>query len=71
MQQVWLADDAIGASCLKELKNSLNELIESGSGYGYYLNATKSWMVLKHGNKLLLAQTIFKETNINFTTDGT
>ena len=27
-------------------------------------------MILKHGNKLPQAQTMFKETNINFTTEG-
>ena len=34
------------------------------------MNETKSWMILKHGNKLPQAQTIFKETNINFTIEG-
>ena len=27
-------------------------------------------MILKHGNKLSQAQTMFKETNTNFTTEG-
>ena len=53
----------------KDLGNWWDELIEAGSRYGCYLNETKSWMFLKHGNKLPQAQTIFKETNLNFTTE--
>ena len=54
----------------KDLGNWWDELIEAGSCHGCYLNETKSWMFLKHGNKLPQAQTIFKETNLNFTTEG-
>ena len=65
VRQVWLVDDATGAGCLKEIGNWWNELSEEGSLYGYYVNETKSWMILKHGNKLTYVQTMFKETNIN------
>ena len=70
VRQVWLVDDAIGAGCRKEIGNWWNELSEEGSLYGYYVNETKSWMILKHGNKLTYVQTMFKETNINFITEG-
>ena len=42
VRQVWLADDAIGAGHLKDLRNWWDELIEAGSHYGYYVNETKS-----------------------------
>ena len=70
VRQVWLADDAIGGGRPKDLRNWFDEVIEAGSRYGYYVNETKSWMILKHGNKLPQAQTMFQETNINFTTEG-
>ena len=70
VRQVWLADDAFGSGRLKDLTNWWDEVIEAGSRYGYYVNETKSWTILKHGNKLSQAQTMFKETNINFTTGG-
>ena len=70
VRQVWLVDDAIGAGCLKEIENWWNEISEEGSLHGYYVNETKSWMILKHGNKLTYDQTMFKETNINFITEG-
>ena len=70
VRQVWLVGDAIGAGRLKDLRNWWDEVIEAGSRYGYYVNETKSWIILKHGNKLPQAQTMFKETNINFTTEG-
>ena len=70
VREVWLADDATGAGLLIDLRNWWDELIEPGSHCGYYVNEAKSWMILKHGNKLLQVQTMFKETNINFTTEG-
>ena len=48
MRQVWLADDAIEAGRLKDLKNWWDEVIEACSRYDYYVNETKSWMILKH-----------------------
>ena len=33
-RQVWLADDAIGAGRLKDLRNWWDEVIEAGSHYG-------------------------------------
>ena len=61
MQQVWLADDAIGAGGAKGLRNWWEEVIEAGSRYGYYVNETKSSMILKRGSKLLQAQTMFNK----------
>ena len=48
VRQVWLADDAIGAGRLKDLKNWWDKVIEACSRYDYYVNETKSWMILKH-----------------------
>ena len=70
MQQVWFAGNAIGAGRLKDLRNWRDEVIKAGTRYGYYMNETKPWKIHKHENKLVQAQTIFKETNINFTTEG-
>ena len=58
VRQVWLADDAIGAGRLKDLRNWWDELIEAGSRYGCYVNETKYWMIPKHENKLKAKDTL-------------
>ena len=45
--QVWFADDAAVAGSLVDLLNWWKQLSTLGPGYGYYLNAAKSWLVVK------------------------
>ena len=45
-------------------------MIESGSRMGYYVNESKSWLILKDSNKLEEAKRIFNATSIQYTTEG-
>ena len=47
--QVWLADDSAAAAVwsLADLLAWWKQLSTSGLGYGYYVNASKSWLVVK------------------------
>ena len=48
VKQVWLADDATGAGSLESLKKWwINIIVEDGR-YGYYVNESKSWLILKN-----------------------
>ena len=59
IKQVWYTDDATASG----------ELIlvgAAGSQYGYFLNASKSWMAVKK-EKFEEAQTVFEGTGVNVT----
>ena len=70
IKQVWFADDATGAGDLHSLKEWWDLVIEQGNKIGYYVNESKSWLILKDANDLELAKSLFKETNIKFTVSG-
>ena len=70
VKQVWLADDATGGGTLVNLKVWWDLMIESGSRMGYYVNESKSWLILKDSNKLEEAKRIFNATSIQYTTEG-
>ena len=48
VMQVWLADDATGGGLLESLKKWWINIIEEGDRYGYYINESKSWLILKN-----------------------
>ena len=68
-KQCWFADDATGSGSLEELKKWWNELIETGPGLGYYLNAKKCWLITKP-EKEEAARDVFDGIAINITTQG-
>ena len=70
IKQVWLADDATGAGKLANLKKWWTALTELGYKYGYYVNASKSWIILKNEETLKRAEHLFMDTGIKFTTEG-
>ena len=43
--QVWYADDAAAGGSLSSLRRWWDNLISLGPKYGYFPNATKSWLV--------------------------
>ena len=47
IKQVWLADDATGAGRLAHLSRWWNTIISEGKKIGYYVNESKSWLILK------------------------
>ena len=67
--QSWYADDANSAGKLRRLRAWWDMLGVEGEGYGYYLNAAKSVLLVKPQHEEL-AREIFSGTDIVIRTDG-
>ena len=70
IKQVWLADDVTGAGKLRELRYWWDKVIEEGEKIGYYVNESKSWLIIKDPTKLNQAKEMFTDTQIKFTAEG-
>ena len=68
VKQVWLADDATGAGSLTTLKRWWDSVTDQGLKFGYHVNASKSWLIIKDSSQLALAKQIFAGTEIQFST---
>ena len=42
----WYADDASAAGCLQALHEWMDTLVSIGLSYGYFPNATKTWLLI-------------------------
>ena len=69
VEQVWLADDATGAGSLESFKKWWINIIEEGARYGYYVNESKSWLILKNQTLLKKTESLFSDTKISVTTE--
>ena len=49
VKQAWYADGATAGGALKQLKQWWDGIAELGPDYGYFPNATKTWLVVKEG----------------------
>ena len=67
--QVWLADDAAGASKIQDLFMWFKTLAAEGVKYGYLVNGPKSWLILKSPDLQEEAQNVFGQT-VNITVEG-
>ena len=47
VKQVWLADDSGGGGQIVPLYNWYNHLSQEGKKYGYLVNGSKSWLIVK------------------------
>ena len=54
----------------KDLKIWWDNVITEGKKLGYFVNESKSWLILKDPKQLESANQIFRDSNINFTTEG-
>ena len=68
-KQCWFADDASGAGTAIQLKKWWDTLIEDGPEYGYHPKDDKCWLITKPEKEEIIRE-IFKETEINITTEG-
>ena len=68
-KQCWFADDASGAGTAIQLKKWWDTLIEDGPEYGYHHKDDKCWLITKPEKEEIIRE-IFKETEINITTEG-
>ena len=66
--QVWFTDDAAAAGSLVNLRNWWKQLSTLGPGYGYYVNAVKSWFVVKE-DCFDEACSLFVDTSFRITTE--
>ena len=68
-KQVWYADDATVGGSLPHIRGWWERLQEIGPMYGYYPNASKSWLLVKEQH-LHKATDIFHGTDVSITSEG-
>ena len=68
-KQVWFADDATAGGNLDSLKAWWDRIVDLGPDYGYYPNASKTWLIVKEEN-LEEATTLFEGTGVAITAEG-
>ena len=69
VKQVWLAADASAAGDLKSLFEWYEKLTCVGSGFGYLVNKSKSWLIVKSAEMEEKAISIFGN-QVNITKEG-
>ena len=69
VKQVWYADDAAAAGHLTGLRSWWDMLCDIGPQFGYFVNSSKTFLIVKEMH-LPMARAIFKDTGIQFTTEG-
>ena len=69
VKQVWFADDATGAGTCESLRKFWDNLLTLGTGYGYYPNGSKTYLVVKPEH-IVKARELFADTDVNITTEG-
>ena len=47
LKQVWFADDASAGGRLQHIKNWWDNISQIGPEYGYFPNASKTWLIVK------------------------
>ncbi|CAB3986125.1 Hypothetical predicted protein [Paramuricea clavata] len=70
VKQVWLADDCSAAGPLDSFFAFFNQTIVEGEKFGYYVNSTKSWLVVKKHYDPEGAAELFKDCDIKIATEG-
>ena len=68
-KQVWYADDAAAAGGIKELANWWSHICNVGPSFGYFVNPTKSCLVVKEKH-LHLATEAFSSSGIQISCEG-
>ena len=66
---MWYADDSMAAGKLAQLRKWWDTLTSEGPRFGYFANASKTWLVTKNG-LLEEARAIFANSGVNITPDG-
>ena len=69
VSQVWYADDASAAGKIDKLHEWWSQLSTQGLKYGYFANATKTWLVTKVKH-LATATASFANTSVQVTSEG-
>ena len=69
VKQVWLADDSAGGGRTEDLYRWYKYLCEEGKKYGYLVNGSKSWLIVKSQELADEAERVFGD-EVNITTEG-
>ena len=69
VKQVWLADDSAGGGQIVPLYNWYNHLSQEGKKFGYLVNGSKSWLIVKSDVLADEAKRVFGD-EVNVTTEG-
>ena len=69
MKQVWFADDASAGGRLEHIKNWWDNISQIGPEYGYFPNASKTWLIVKERN-FEQAEQMFQGTGVVITPEG-
>ncbi|XP_068723901.1 uncharacterized protein [Montipora capricornis] len=69
VKQVWLADDSAGAGQIVQLHDWYNHLSQEGKKYGYLVNGSKSWLIVKSDVLVDEAKRVFGD-KVNITSQG-
>ena len=64
-----VCDDATARGTLHNLRGWWNQLLQSGPEFGYYVNASKTWLIVKEEH-FALANEIFADLGVQITVDG-
>ena len=67
--QVWFADDATTGDPIQHLKQSWEVLEKIDTDFGYYVNASKSWLIVKEEHQTD-AIDIFANNGVRITKEG-
>lgn len=67
--EVWLADDSAGGGRIEDLFRWYKYLCEEGKKYGYLVNGSKSWLIVKSQELAAEAERVFGD-EVNITTEG-
>ena len=67
--QDWFADDAAAGGKLTSIKAWWDKLLQFGPKYGYYPNASKTYLIVKP-SQLAAAQKVFKGSEVQITSEG-
>lgn len=68
-KQIWFADDATAGGKLNKLREWWDCLTNDGPHYGYFPNASKTWLIVKEGYKDEVVST-FEGTQVVITVEG-
>ena len=68
-KNVWYADDAAAVGKINDIRKWWNDIVTYGSGFGYFVNASKTWLVVKEEH-YSSAVSVFYGTGVNITYEG-
>ena len=69
VKQAWLADDSAGGGKLRDLHKWFIHLSREGKKFGYFVNGSKSWLIVKDPSKIEEAEKIFG-SSVKITKEG-